>query len=99
MTSVAVVGGGITGLAAARQLTLAGARVTVLEGSGSWGGKLDRTTVEDVELDTGAESMLARRPEALTLVDALRMGGRLVHPTPAKPMGSAARARRRRDPS
>ena len=31
MTSVAVIGGGITGLAAARRLLLAGARVTVLE--------------------------------------------------------------------
>ncbi|CAA9314532.1 MAG: Protoporphyrinogen IX oxidase, aerobic, HemY [uncultured Friedmanniella sp.] len=85
MTSVAVVGGGISGLAAARQLTLAGARVTVLEASGRWGGKLDRTTVRDLALDTGAESLLARRPEAMALVDDLGLGPRLVHPTAAKP--------------
>ena len=85
MTSVAVVGGGITGLAAARQLVRTGARVTVLEASGHWGGKIDRTTVEDLDLDTGAESMLARRPEALALVDALGLGSKLVHPTAAKP--------------
>ena len=59
----AVVGGGITGLAAARRLLLAGARVTVLEQSPRWGGKLDRTVVEDLGLDTGAESVLARRAE------------------------------------
>jgi oxygen-dependent protoporphyrinogen oxidase len=85
VTSVAVVGGGITGLAAARELALAGARVTVLEAAGRWGGKIDRTTVQDVVLDTGAESVLARRPEALALVDALGLGPDLVHPTAAQP--------------
>lgn len=85
MTSVAVVGGGITGLAAARRLLLAGARVTVLEQSQRWGGKLDRTVVEDLGLDTGAESVLARRPEAVALIDDLGLAGRRVHPTAAKP--------------
>ena len=85
MTSVAVVGGGVTGLAAARRLLLAGARVTVLEQSPRWGGKLDRTVVEDLALDTGAESVLARRPEAVTLIDDLGLAGERVHPTAAKP--------------
>jgi oxygen-dependent protoporphyrinogen oxidase len=85
VTSVAVVGGGITGLAVARRLVLAGARVTVLEQSPRWGGKLDRAIVEDLSLDTGAESVLARRPEALALIDALGLAGERVHPTAAKP--------------
>ncbi|GAA1428509.1 protoporphyrinogen oxidase [Microlunatus lacustris] len=85
MTSVAVVGGGITGLAAARRLRLTGARVTVLEQSPRWGGKLDRTVVEDLGLDTGAESVLARRPEAVGLIEDLGLAGQQVNPTAAKP--------------
>ncbi|SDS44096.1 oxygen-dependent protoporphyrinogen oxidase [Friedmanniella luteola] len=85
MTSVAVVGGGISGLAAARRLLLAGLDVTVLEQGPRWGGKLDRTLVEDLALDTGAESVLARRPEALALIEDLGLAGERVHPTAAKP--------------
>jgi oxygen-dependent protoporphyrinogen oxidase len=40
MTIVVVVGGGITGLSAARQLALDGFGVLVLEAGGRWGGKL-----------------------------------------------------------
>lgn len=85
MTRVAVVGGGITGLAAARQLALAGAEVVVLEQGPRWGGKLDQTLVEEVALDTGAESVLARRPEALRLIAELGLAAERVHPTAAKP--------------
>lgn len=90
MTHVAVVGGGITGLAAARRLAQAGAEVTLLEQSARWGGKLDRTVFGgggsgDVGLDTGAESVLARRPEAVALVAELGLTGQQVHPTAAKP--------------
>ncbi len=85
MTSVIVVGGGIAGLAAARELAMAGvSSVTVLEGSARWGGKLAGVAVDGLRLDTGAESMLARRPEAVGLVDELGLSGRLVHPTSAK---------------
>lgn len=89
MTRVVVVGGGVTGLAAARRLALVGAEVTVLEQSSRWGGKLDRTVVAgaggELALDTGPESMLARRTEAVTLVGELGLTGQLVHPTRAKP--------------
>ena len=85
MTQVAVVGGGITGLAAARRLALAGCDVTVLEAGRRYGGKLAPVVVDGVRLDGGAESMLARRPEATGLVDDLGQGQALVHPTAAKP--------------
>lgn len=85
MSSVVVVAGGITGLAVARRLALAGLHVSVLEAGPRWGGKLDRVQLDTVALDGGAESMLARRPEALELVADLGLGSLLVHPTSAKP--------------
>jgi len=85
MSRVVVVGGGVTGLAAARRLAMAGAAVTVLEQSPRWGGKLDTTLLAGVGLDTGAESVLARRPEAVDLIAELGLQTAQVHPTTAKP--------------
>jgi len=73
-----VVGGGIAGLTAARELTRAGLSVLLLEGSPDVGGKLRTGVVGGVSLDVGAESMLARRPEAVGL--ARELGLDLVHP-------------------
>ncbi|KQV76765.1 protoporphyrinogen oxidase [Aeromicrobium sp. Root344] len=77
---VAVVGGGMSGLAAAYELVAGGAEVVVLEGSGRLGGKLKLGSVGDLTLDLGAESMLARRPEALDLVHAVGLDERVVNP-------------------
>lgn len=85
MSRAVVVGGGITGLAAARRLALAGVEVTVLEQSPRWGGKLDSAQLGDLALDTGAESVLARRPEATALIAELGLQSEQVHPTTAKP--------------
>ncbi len=93
MTLVAVVGGGITGLAAARVLGSAGVEVVVLEQGRRWGGKLASLELDGVRLDGGAESMLARRPEGTNLADDLGLGRTLVHPTAARPallVGGAA---------
>lgn len=80
---VAVVGGGISGLAAAYELArrLPDAAVVVLEGSPRVGGKLLTGTVAGVEVDLGAEAMLARRPEAVGLARAVGLGERLIAPT------------------
>ncbi|MEU8566770.1 protoporphyrinogen oxidase [Streptomyces pathocidini] len=80
---VVVVGGGISGLAAAYRLGAAGARVTVLEGSDRLGGKLYAGEIEGVPVDLGAESMLARRPEAVALARAVGLGDRLQPPATA----------------
>ncbi|MFX4478088.1 FAD-dependent oxidoreductase, partial [Acinetobacter baumannii] len=64
---VVVVGGGIAGLTAALDLTEAGCDVVVLEGSDRVGGKLRVDDLGDLSVDVGAESMLARRPEAVDL--------------------------------
>jgi protoporphyrinogen/coproporphyrinogen III oxidase len=75
---VVVVGGGIAGLTAARVLAQAGRDVLVLEGSGELGGKLRLHSVAGVEVDVGAEAMLARRPEGVEL--ATELGLPMVHP-------------------
>ncbi|MFE9374862.1 protoporphyrinogen oxidase [Streptomyces sp. NPDC006711] len=80
---VVVVGGGISGLAAAHRLLAAGVRVTVLEGSAVLGGKLLSGEIEGAPVDLGAESMLARRPEGLELARAVGLGDRIQAPAAA----------------
>ncbi|PLW72316.1 protoporphyrinogen oxidase, partial [Streptomyces sp. DJ] len=75
---VVVVGGGISGLAAAWFLTSGGVpRVTVLEASSRLGGKLYADEIAGVPVDLGAESMLARRPEAVGLARAVGLADAL----------------------
>lgn len=80
-----VVGGGISGLAAAWFL-LDGTdaqtrpRVTVLEESTRLGGKLHADEIAGVSVDLGAEAMLARRPEAVDLACAVGLDDELTAP-------------------
>ncbi|HEY7325864.1 MAG TPA: protoporphyrinogen oxidase [Streptosporangiaceae bacterium] len=78
--SVAVVGGGVAGLAAAYLLKDAGLTVTVLEGSPRLGGKLAVSQVAGIAVDAGAEALLARRPEGTGLIESLGMSGDLQVP-------------------
>ncbi|MGW0905516.1 protoporphyrinogen oxidase [Streptomyces sp. NPDC002853] len=80
---VVVIGGGIAGLAAAHRLLDTGARVTVLEASDRLGGKLLPGEIEGVRVDLGAESMLARRPEAVALAREVGLADRLQPPATA----------------
>ena len=59
-----MVGGGISGLAAARRLSLVGLSVLLLEASPRLGGKIAGVRLGDLAVDGGAESVLVRRPEA-----------------------------------
>jgi oxygen-dependent protoporphyrinogen oxidase len=79
---VVVVGGGISGLAAAWRLVNGPdpVRVTVLESAGQVGGKLRVAQLDGLGVDVGAEAMLARRPEAVGLVREIGLGADLVHP-------------------
>jgi len=100
---VAVIGGGVAGLAAARHLQERGADVFVFEGADRVGGKLRRERVGDRLVDVGAEAILARRPEGQDLIDRLGLewqyaattaasvwtGGKL-HPLPKTVMGIPA---------
>ncbi|MFH8496920.1 protoporphyrinogen oxidase [Streptomyces coeruleorubidus] len=80
---VVVIGAGIAGLAAAHRLLERGARVTVLEASDRVGGKLLPGEIAGARVDLGAESMLARRPEAVALAREVGLTDRLQPPATA----------------
>jgi oxygen-dependent protoporphyrinogen oxidase len=61
MPSALVVGGGMAGLVAARDLAAGGMSVVLLEAGDRLGGKVCRHTVAGIELDAGAESFANRR--------------------------------------
>jgi oxygen-dependent protoporphyrinogen oxidase len=77
---VVIVGGGISGLAAAFFLAGAPVGVTVLEGSSRLGGKLAVSEVAGAAVDEGAEALLARRPEGTGLIRAAGLGDQLAVP-------------------
>ncbi|MFG3713448.1 protoporphyrinogen oxidase [Micromonospora sp. NPDC047730] len=86
---VAVVGGGIAGLAAAvrlRDRAPADTEITVYEQSGALGGKLRTGELAGSAVEFGAESFLMRDPAggesaAVALVRRLGLGEQIVHPT------------------
>ncbi|WP_328928236.1 protoporphyrinogen oxidase [Streptomyces sp. NBC_00190] len=80
---VVVIGGGIAGLAAAHRLLADGVRVTLLEAGPRLGGKLYAGELAGAPVDLGAESVLARRPEAVALARAVGLGDALQPPATA----------------
>ncbi|MFD5411139.1 protoporphyrinogen oxidase [Streptomyces nojiriensis] len=78
-----VIGGGIAGLAAAHRLLAEGFRVTLLEAGPRLGGKLYAGELAGARVDLGAESMLARRPEAVALAEAVGLGEAVQAPATA----------------
>ena len=78
-----VVGGGIAGLVAARDLAIGGRQVVVLEASDVLGGKVASHTVGGIVLDAGAESFATRGGVVAALAAELGLGGEIVLPNPA----------------
>lgn len=77
-TPVAIVGGGISGLAAAYFLGKAGIHSTILERAGRLGGLLRTDRIEDCILEAGPDSYLAAKTAATELARELGLESDLV---------------------
>lgn len=77
-----VVGGGVAGLVAARELARAGLRTLVLEQRDAPGGAIAGHTVAGLRLDAGAESYATRGGAVAELLDELGLAGRVRTPEP-----------------
>ena len=77
-----VVGGGVSGLLAARTLARGGVRTTVLEATGAWGGCVGSHTVAGLTLDSGAESFATRSSAVADLAAELGIADGIVAPNP-----------------
>jgi oxygen-dependent protoporphyrinogen oxidase len=79
---IAVVGGGVSGLAAAFELSSGpdDTDVVLFEASDRLGGRIETTTFAGSTLDTGPDSFITRRPAAVELCEQLGLGGELIAP-------------------
>jgi oxygen-dependent protoporphyrinogen oxidase len=80
---VVVIGGGITGLAAARRLADAGASFLLCEASPRLGGKIVTERVGGFTIEGGPDCFLAAKPDGLGLVRQLGLEERLCTTDPA----------------
>jgi oxygen-dependent protoporphyrinogen oxidase len=80
---VVIVGGGIAGLVVARELALGGVIVTLLEASGTLGGKVASLEIAGIRVDSGAESFATRRGTVANLAIDLGLGDQVRTPNPA----------------
>ena len=79
---IAVIGGGITGLAAAWELVRAGQQPVVFEADARFGGKISASPLGGMpSVDEGADAFLARVPFAVDLAGELGLGDTLVSPS------------------
>jgi oxygen-dependent protoporphyrinogen oxidase len=75
---VIIIGGGITGLAAAYELTQRQVSFTLLESSARLGGLIRTDHVDGFTVEAGPESILAQKPAALRLIDEIGLGPRVI---------------------
>jgi oxygen-dependent protoporphyrinogen oxidase len=75
---VAVVGGGVSGLAAAYELRTRALSVLVLESRDRPGGIIQTERIGDFLIDAGPDALLAQKPAAVALCHELGIGSRLV---------------------
>jgi len=78
LVDVAIVGAGISGLAAAYELQRGGTRVRVLEASDRPGGVIHTDRIDGWVIDGGPDSMLVQKPAAVGLRRELGIADRLV---------------------
>jgi protoporphyrinogen/coproporphyrinogen III oxidase len=73
-----VVGGGISGLSAAYDLTAAGADCSILENQARVGGVIETRIAEGCTLECGPDSFLSAKPAALALIKELGLEGDVI---------------------
>ncbi|MGO3146296.1 MAG: protoporphyrinogen/coproporphyrinogen oxidase [Leucobacter sp.] len=78
--SIAVVGGGIAGLVAARKLALAGARVSLYERELQLGGRVRSVELGGAVVEIGAEAFATRGGAVRTLIEELGLAAEIVYP-------------------
>ena len=74
---VVIVGGGMSGLAAAYELTRRGVPFVLLEASPTLGGVVRTERVDGFLIDAGPDALLTQKPAAIELCRELGIGGRL----------------------
>ena len=77
-----VIGGGVSGLVAARDLAAGGLRTLVLEGRATAGGAVGRHELAGLTLDSGAESFATRGGAVAELARELGLSARVTPPEP-----------------
>lgn len=78
-----VVGGGISGLLAAKDLQGAGFQVSIYDAAATWGGCVAQHEVAGVVLDAGADSFATRNTAVAELAAELGLADKIVTPNPA----------------
>lgn len=80
--SVAVVGGGVSGLICARRLSQAGVYVTLFESEPLLGGEIRTTTFAGHQIDMGAEAVHISAPGMKELISELKLNDDLINSNP-----------------
>lgn len=84
-STVAIVGGGISGLATAyslqEQAAAAGLAIkcTILDSSPSWGGKIVTHRIGDLVTEAGPDSFLSQKPAGLQLIEKLGLTDQVIN--------------------
>jgi oxygen-dependent protoporphyrinogen oxidase len=81
---VVVVGGGMSGLTAARALCQRGLYVRLLEREQACGGVIKTDCVDEFVIDAGPDTLLAHKPAAIALIRELGLADSLVAPLPRR---------------
>jgi len=81
-TTVAIIGGGITGLSAAYTLEKLGTPWVLVDAAPALGGVIRTETRDGFLLEGGPDSILAQKPEGIALCRELGLGERLVPTNP-----------------
>lgn len=80
--TVAVVGGGISGLMCARRLGQRGVHVILFEASSTLGGQIRNTRVAEHDIDMGAEAIHISAPGMSALISEVGLSGGLIKSNP-----------------